>query len=53
MILSRDEESLNRYLAARERCREEWQEAAFIGGWLAYATREEVEELSELVVGSG
>ena len=50
VILSRDEEALNRYLAARERYSEEWQETAFIGGWLAYATREEVEELSALVV---
>jgi DNA-binding transcriptional ArsR family regulator len=50
VILSRDEEALNRYLAARESYSEEWQETAFIGGWLAYATREEVEELSAMVV---
>ena len=24
-----------------------WRETAFIGGWMVYATREEVEELSE------
>ena len=50
MILSRDEEALNRYLVARELCSEDRQESAFIGGWLAYATREEVEELSAHVV---
>jgi len=50
VILSRDEEALNRYLAARELYSEDWQESAFIGGWLAYATREEVEELSAHVV---
>ena len=50
VILSRDEEALNRYLSARERYSEEWQETAFIGGWMAYATQEEVEELSHLVV---
>lgn len=50
VIISRDEEALNRYLAARELYGEEWQESAFIGGWMAYATREEVDELSALVV---
>jgi len=50
VILSRDEEALNRYLPMRERYNEDWQETAFIGGWLAYATREEVEELSAHVV---
>ncbi len=50
VILSRDEEALDRYLAARESYSEEWQESAFIGGWMAYATREEVEELSAHVV---
>ncbi len=50
VILARDEEALNRYLPNRERFSEEWQESAFIGGWMAYATREEVDELSHLVV---
>jgi hypothetical protein len=50
VILSRDEEALNRYLSARERYSEEGQETAFIGGWMAYATQAEVEELSHLVV---
>jgi DNA-binding transcriptional ArsR family regulator len=50
VILARDEEALNRYLPNRERFSEEWQETAFIGGWMAYATREEVEELSRHVV---
>ncbi|MDQ3102980.1 MAG: helix-turn-helix domain-containing protein [Actinomycetota bacterium] len=50
VILSRDEEALDRYLSARELYSEEWQESSFIGGWLAYATREEVEELSSYVV---
>jgi len=50
VIISRDEEALDRYLGAREHYSEEWQESAFIGGWMAYATREEVEELSAHVV---
>ena len=50
VILARDEEALNRYLPNRERFSEEWQETAFIGGWMAYATLEEVEELSRHVV---
>lgn len=50
VILSRDEEALNRYLPIRESFSEEWQESAFIGGWMAYATREEIEELSRHVV---
>ncbi len=50
VIITRDEEALDRYLTARELYSEEWQESAFIGGWLAYATREEVEELSAQVV---
>ena len=29
---------------------DEWRETAFIGGWTVYATREEVDELSEHVV---
>jgi len=50
VILSRDEEALNRYLPNRERWGEDWQETAFIGGWMAYATKAEVEELSHHVV---
>lgn len=50
VILSRDEEALNRYLSSREEYGEDWQETAFIGGWLAYATQAEVEELSAHVV---
>jgi DNA-binding transcriptional ArsR family regulator len=50
VILARDEEALNRYLPNREGFSEDWQETAFIGGWMAYATQAEVEELSQHVV---
>jgi DNA-binding transcriptional ArsR family regulator len=50
VILSRDEDALERYLRARGDYSAEWQETAFIGGWTAYATRAEVEELSGLVL---
>jgi DNA-binding transcriptional ArsR family regulator len=50
VILARDEEALNRYLPNRESFSEDWQETAFIGGWMAYATQAEVEELSQHVV---
>ncbi|HXH87270.1 MAG TPA: winged helix-turn-helix domain-containing protein [Gaiellaceae bacterium] len=51
VILARDEDAIDRYLPNRERFSAEWQETSFIGGWMAYATQEEVEELSGLVVG--
>ena len=51
-MVSRDEEALRRYIHARGEGAhsDEWRESAFIGGWMVYATREEVEELSEQIV---
>ncbi len=50
VMLQRDEDGLRRYLHARGDFTPEWQESAFIGGWGVYATREDVEELSTMVV---
>jgi DNA-binding transcriptional ArsR family regulator len=51
-MLGRDDEAIRRYLHQRseDEHSDGWRESAFIGGWTLYATREEVEELSELVV---
>ena len=51
-MLGRDDEAIRRYLHQRgeDEHSDEWRETAFIGGWTLYATREEVDELSELVV---
>jgi DNA-binding transcriptional ArsR family regulator len=52
-MLGRDDEAIRRYLHQRGEGEhsDEWRESAFIGGWALYATREQVEQLSELVVG--
>jgi DNA-binding transcriptional ArsR family regulator len=50
VMLGDDEEGLRRYLHNRGEFTPEWQETAFIGGWNVYATREEVDELSKLVM---
>lgn len=51
-MVGRDEDALRRYVHQRRdgEHSDEWREIAFIGGWTVYATKEEVEELSELVV---
>jgi DNA-binding transcriptional ArsR family regulator len=51
-MLGRDDEAIRRYLhqRAEDEHSDVWRESAFIGGWTLYATREEVEELSELVI---
>jgi DNA-binding transcriptional ArsR family regulator len=51
-MIGRDDEALRRYLNQRSQGEhsDEWRESAFIGGWNVYATRAEVEELSELVI---
>jgi DNA-binding transcriptional ArsR family regulator len=51
-MIGRDEEALRRYVHQRQEGEhsDAWRESAFIGGWAVYATRAEVEELSELVV---
>ena len=50
VMLQRDEEGLRRYLHSRSEFTPEWQESAFIGGWGLYATREDVDELSQFLV---
>ena len=51
-MIGRDDEALRRYLNQRGEGEHSdgWRETAFIGGWTVYATRAEVEELSEVVV---
>lgn len=51
-MLARDEDAIRRYIHARGEGEhsDEWRETAFIGGWAVYATREDVDELSEYVV---
>jgi DNA-binding transcriptional ArsR family regulator len=51
VMVNRDEDALSRYTQSRNDFTPEWQETAFIGGWGLYATREEVEELSQFIVG--
>jgi DNA-binding transcriptional ArsR family regulator len=50
VMLQRDEEGLRRYLHTRGEFTPDWQESAFIGGWGVYARREDVDELSKLVM---
>lgn len=51
-MLGRDEEAIRRYIHQRgeDEHTDEWRETAFIGGWMVYATQDEVNELSEYVV---
>lgn len=51
-MINRDEDAIRRYMHARSdgEHSDAWRETAFIGGWMVYATRDEVDELSELVV---
>ena len=51
-MVGRDEVALRRYIHQRREGEhsDEWRETAFIGGWTVYATQQEVNELSELVV---
>jgi DNA-binding transcriptional ArsR family regulator len=51
-IVARDEDALRRYVHQRREGEhsDAWREAAFIGGWTVYASRDDVNELSELVV---
>ena len=51
-MINRDEDAIRRYIHARgeDEHSDSWRETAFIGGWMVYATEEEVEELSEFVV---
>ena len=51
-MIGRDEDALRRYIHQRgeDEHSDSWRETAFIGGWMVYATQEEVNELSEYVV---
>jgi DNA-binding transcriptional ArsR family regulator len=47
VYLDRDEEALRRYLRGESELDETWVAAKFIGGWHAWATPEEVDELGQ------
>lgn len=51
-MVARDEDALRRYVHQRQEGEHSdlWRETAFIGAWTVYATEEDVNELSELVV---
>ena len=49
-ILGRDERALAGYFGNLEQFDDDWRETAFVGGWLVYATREEVEEISQAIL---
>ena len=51
-MVGRDEDAIRRYIHQRRdgEHSDSWRETAFIGGWTVYATQEEVNELSEVVV---
>jgi DNA-binding transcriptional ArsR family regulator len=51
-MVGRDEDALRRYIHQRREGEhsDTWREMAFIGGWMVYATQEEVNELSEFIV---
>ncbi len=51
-MIGRDEDAIRRYVQQRREGEhsDSWRETAFIGGWTVYATQEEVNELSEVVV---
>ena len=49
-MIARDDEALRYWVHHRGEYTPEWQESAFIGGWRVYATREQVDELSQHIV---
>jgi DNA-binding transcriptional ArsR family regulator len=49
VYLDRDEEALRRYLRGESDLDETWVAAKFIGGWHAWATPEEVDELGQRI----
>jgi DNA-binding transcriptional ArsR family regulator len=51
-IIGRDEDALRRYIHQRRQGEhsDSWRETAFLGGWTIYASEEEINDLSELVV---
>src|SRR5919107_2449387 len=51
-MLGREGDAIRRYIHARGEGEhsDDWRETAFIGGWMVYATRAEVEQLSEFIV---
>jgi DNA-binding transcriptional ArsR family regulator len=51
VYLDRDEEALRRYLRGESGLDETWVAAKFIGGWHAWATPEEVDELGQRIAG--
>lgn len=49
-ILGRDERALQGYFGNVEQFDGDWRETAFVGGWLVYATRDEIEEISQAIL---
>lgn len=50
VIVERDEQALQRYFATISDAPQEWQDAAFLGGWTVFATPEEMRAFSRLVI---
>jgi DNA-binding transcriptional ArsR family regulator len=50
VIVQRDEQALGRYFATIGDAPQEWQDAAFLGGWTIFATPDEMRALFTLVV---
>jgi DNA-binding transcriptional ArsR family regulator len=48
VIMQRDEEALGRYFGTIADAPQEWQDATFLGGWLVFATPEEMRRLFTL-----
>ena len=49
VLVARDEEALLRYFHTIADEPGEWQDAAFLGGWLVHATADEARELATLI----
>jgi len=48
VIVQRDEQALGRYFATIADAPQEWQDATFLGGWMVFATPEEMRRLFTL-----
>jgi DNA-binding transcriptional ArsR family regulator len=50
VFIERDEEAMSRFLNSQERLDEAWRRSSFVGGWHAWATADEVDELGRRVM---
>ena len=50
VIVERDEQALQRYFATIGDAPQEWQDAAFLGGWTLFATPDEMRRFSRMVI---